>query len=217
MNIIFASHNKGKIQELQTLLTEFNLSVIPQSEMNIEEIPETGLTFVENALLKARHASEATGLPAIADDSGLVVPALHGAPGLYSARYAGEKADAKDNINKLLNELALTSMHERQAYFYSVVVYLNAFDDPAPLICEGSWHGRILTEPQGEEGFGYDPVFFDDELNQSAAELPLTVKNKISHRGKALRLLMKQLSEKNSIYRNLMSALSVQRLKKNIQ
>jgi XTP/dITP diphosphohydrolase len=199
MKIVFASHNAGKIHELQALLAEFHIDIIPQTDLNVSEVPETGLTFVENALIKARHACQATGLPAIADDSGLAVSALRGAPGIYSARYAGEKATSTDNIQKLLEQLKDVPDEERQASFHCVLVYLNTADDPTPLICHATWHGVILTNPQGKNGFGYDPVFFDMEQNQCAAELPLAIKNKISHRGKALRLLMKQLSEKINI------------------
>lgn len=199
MKIVFASHNPGKIRELQALVGEFKWQVIPQMELNVSEVPETGLTFVENALIKARHACEVTGLPAIADDSGLVVPALQGAPGIYSARYGGEKANANDNIQKLLHELILFPEEERQASFHCVLAYLNTAKDPIPLICHGTWHGRILTQPVGDQGFGYDPVFFATDQQQCAAELPLAIKNQVSHRGKALQLLMKQLSEKMNL------------------
>jgi XTP/dITP diphosphohydrolase len=194
MKIVFASTNTGKIRELNHLLETFQLTVIPQSELGVKEIPETGSTFEENALIKARHASRETGLPAIADDSGLEVQALQGQPGIYSARYAGEKASSQDNINKLLRELS----HEenRTANFHCVLVYLDNAEDPNPIICHGVWSGEILTEPRGEKGFGYDPVFFDPEYQCSAAELPLEIKNRISHRGKALRLLIQKLSEK---------------------
>lgn len=196
MKIVFASHNAGKIHELQALLNEFNLNVIPQNELNVSEVPETGLTFVENALIKARHACQVTGLPAMADDSGLEVDALHGKPGIYSARYAGEKANATDNIQKLLQELTNVPADRRQARFHCVLVYLNHAEDPTPLICHGVWQGMILDTPTGSKGFGYDPVFFDPEQKSSAAELPLEIKNRISHRGKALRMLMEKLPEK---------------------
>lgn len=191
MKIIFASNNQGKIDELQNLLSNSTIQIVPQSEYDVKEIAETGLTFVENAILKARHASQVTGFPAIADDSGLVVPSLQGAPGIYSARYAGEKATAKQNIEKLLQ--ALTQQKEREAYFYCVLVFLKQADDPTPLICEGAWHGKILEKPQGEKGFGYDPIFYVPEKNCSSAELSIEIKNQISHRGQALRLLVEKL------------------------
>lgn len=199
MKVILASNNPGKIRELQALLEGFHLNIVPQSELGVADIPETGLTFVENALIKARHACRVTGLPAIADDSGLEVIALHGAPGIYSARYAGEAAVAQDNIKKLLTELSSVPEENRIAFFHCVLVYLAHATDPTPLICHGSWQGVILKEPQGKNGFGYDPIFFDPKLHQSAAELPLEIKNKISHRGKALQLLLTQLPEKISL------------------
>lgn len=160
MKVVFASHNAGKIRELQALLESSSLQIIPQAELNVEDVPETGLTFVENAILKARHACEKTGLPAIADDSGLVVPILDGAPGIYSARYAGKNAKSADNIQKLLQEMASFSKEDRKAYFHCVLVYLRSAMDPVPLICHGIWQGYILTTPHGDQGFGYDPVFF---------------------------------------------------------
>lgn len=196
MKIIFASNNSGKILELQTRLSQFKLHIAPQGELGVNEIPETGLSFVENAIIKARHACSQTGLPAIADDSGLEVDTLNGAPGLYSARYAGKNAKAEDNIKKLLAELASVAKNKRQARFYCVLVYLAHAEDPTPLICEGVWNGTILSEPLGNNGFGYDPIFFDPIEQFSAAQLPLDKKNQISHRGKALRLLMERLPEK---------------------
>lgn len=194
MKIVFASNNPGKIKELNHLLHSFQLEIVPQSDLSVEEIPETGSTFEENALIKARHASHVTGLPAIADDSGLEVSALHGEPGIYSARYAGEKAVASDNIQKLLRELK----HEknRSANFHCVLVFVENAEDPNPIICHGIWSGEILTEARGKGGFGYDPIFFDPFQNCSAAELSLEIKNRISHRGKALQLLMKKMAEK---------------------
>lgn len=178
------------------MLTDFNLTPIPQTEMGVTDIPETGLTFVENAILKARHACQTTGLPAIADDSGLAVAALNGAPGIYSARYAGANAKAPDNIKKLLTELKDIPIAARQACFHCVLVYLSHAEDQTPLICHGMWHGSILTAAQGEGGFGYDPVFFVPAEKKSAAELSLASKNRLSHRGQALRQLMKNLPEK---------------------
>lgn len=191
--IVFASHNAGKISELQTLLQPLKLTLIPQAELNVNEIAETGLSFVENALLKARHACEMTGLPAIADDSGLEVSALHGAPGIYSARFAGEKASSADNIQKLLTLLADTPPEQRQARFYCVLVYMRHSKDPTPLICEGIWPGFILPKPMGDGGFGYDPVFWDPNKNTCAAQLTITEKNQCSHRGYALKLLIDKL------------------------
>lgn len=194
MKIVFASTNAGKIRELQALLNDVDIQVLPQNELGVTEIPETGLTFEENALIKARHACSETGLPAIADDSGLEVPVLQGAPGIYSARYAGKNATSTDNIKKLLQELKNISAENPEACFHCVLVYLRHADDPNPIICHGIWQGSILNAPRGEKGFGYDPVFFDSTYQCSAAELPLGVKNKISHRGKALHLLMEKLS-----------------------
>jgi len=191
MKIVFASSNAGKIRELQAML---DFEIIPQQTLNISDAAETGLTFVENAILKARHACEVSGLPAIADDSGLEVPALKGAPGIYSARYAGEKASSKDNIAKLLQEMSSLHDEQRQAAFHCVLVFLSHAQDPTPLICQGVWRGSILLEPTGEEGFGYDPVFYVPEQKCSAAQLSLDVKNKISHRGLALQQLLSVIS-----------------------
>ncbi|CAM4444101.1 MAG: dITP/XTP pyrophosphatase [Legionellaceae bacterium] len=193
--VILASNNLGKVIEIQQALNNQYFQLIPQSEMNIPEIEETGLTFVENALIKARHAATLSGLPAIADDSGLVVHALNGEPGIYSARYAGNKKSPHANIEKLLS--ALNNNPQRQAYFYCVMVYLRYPNDPIPIICEAYWEGEILTAPQGEGGFGYDPLFYIPTHNCSAANLTLAEKNIISHRGKALAQLKKHL---NKIY-----------------
>ncbi len=192
--IVFASSNPGKIRELQALLTDFE--IIPQEKLGVTDIAETGNTFLDNALLKARHAAKITGLPTIADDSGLAVTALHGAPGVHSARFAGEKATSEDNIKKLLNELKDIPPEKRHATFHCMLVFINKADDAAPLICHGTWNGMILAKPQGENGFGYDPVFFDLEENKSAAELSLDIKNRISHRGQALTMLLEKIQEK---------------------
>lgn len=194
--IVFASSNPGKIRELQNMLEEYHLTIIPQNELNVSDIEETGLSFVENAILKARNACLVTGLPALADDSGLEVPALKGAPGIYSARYAGPNATSQDNIQKLMRELEHVPDNLRSAAFHCVLVYLTHAEDPTPLICQGTWPGVILRTPRGEKGFGYDPVFFDPNLKYSAAELPQELKNKVSHRGQALRLLMEHMPEK---------------------
>lgn len=191
--IVFASNNVGKILELQTSLQQFNVKIIAQSTMGVHGIPETGFTFVENALIKARHACQITGLPAIADDSGLQVSALHGAPGIYSARYAGSNATADDNIKKLLAELAPVPHEKRQARFYCILAYMSHAKDPAPLICEGFWEGLILQERLGSNGFGYDSIFWDPIKKMSAAQLPLAIKNQCSHRGNALKLLVDKL------------------------
>jgi len=191
--IIFASSNAGKINELQFILDKFNYEVIPQNNLGIHDAEETGLTFVENALLKARNACRHSGKPAIADDSGLVVHALDGAPGIYSARYAGKHSDSRANIEKLLQDLKDVSAENRQAHFHCTLVYLEHAEDPAPLICEGIWHGMILSAPAGTQGFGYDPVFYDAQEQSSAAELPPERKNKISHRSQALHALMEKL------------------------
>lgn len=196
MKIVFASNNQGKIHEMQTLFAGLDLQLIKQSELGVDEVEETGLTFVENALLKARHAAKITGLPAIADDSGLIVNVLNGAPGIYSARYAGKNASSQHNIEKLLHELQQIPEEKRVAAFYCVLVFLNHPDDPTPLICDGTWHGRILTAPSGEKGFGYDPVFYDLQSRCAAAELPIEIKNRISHRGQALQSLLKKLPDK---------------------
>lgn len=196
MKIVLASNNAGKVNEFNALFEPLQITILPQSSLGVNDIEETGLTFVENAILKARHAATITGLPSLADDSGLVVPALGGAPGIYSARYAGEKASAKDNIQKLLASLENVSDENREAFFYCALVFMRHASDPTPLICEGKWSGRILPSPKGEQGFGYDPVFYVSSENKTAAELPLAIKNTISHRGLALQTLLKMLSDK---------------------
>jgi len=193
MNIILASNNAGKIAEFSALLAPLDYHITPQKEFNIVDVAETGLTFIENALQKARNAATLTGLPALADDSGLVVPALNGAPGIYSARYAGEKANAQMNINKLLADMTDFQQEQRRAWFYCVLVFLRHANDPSPIIAQGSWHGEILMAPRGAQGFGYDPIFWLADLQKSSAELPLELKNALSHRGKALQSLIAQL------------------------
>lgn len=195
MKIVLASHNEGKIVEFKSWMHDLSIELIPQSDFQISDIEETGLTFVENALLKARHAAEASGLPVIADDSGLSVPVLAYQPGIYSARYAGPKASNQQNIEKLLNALNAVPADKRHAYFYCVVVYLRHARDPVPVICQGRWSGMITLEPQGQQGFGYDPIFYVPSEKATAAELSLTRKNEISHRGQALKALTQQLSE----------------------
>ena len=192
--LVLASGNAGKLAEFNALLANVGFDVRPQSEFGVEDAEETGLTFIENAILKARHASQATGLPALADDSGLVVDALGGAPGLYSARYAGEHGNHAANIDKLLHELRGVPDERRSARFVCVLALLRHADDPQPLIAQGLWEGRILPARQGDGGFGYDPVFFSPTEHMSAAELPSDVKNLVSHRGRALAMLRAALA-----------------------
>lgn len=187
--VVLASGNQGKLNELQNALAEFNVELVPQSQLNIESAEETGLTFVENAILKARHASQLSSLPALADDSGLEVDDLGGAPGIYSARYAGDNASDAANNEKLLSALQDVPVQRRRARFHCYLVYVRHWQDPTPVICQGVWQGQILTTPQGEAGFGYDPLFFDPERQVCPALISKEEKNKISHRGKAVRLL----------------------------
>jgi XTP/dITP diphosphohydrolase len=196
MKVILASNNPGKIREFGELFKPFSIELVPQAELGISDAEETGLTFIENALIKARHAAKISGLPAIADDSGLSVSALNGAPGIYSARYAGKKANAGENIQKLLVALHGVPDDKRNASFHCVLAFLAHADDPTPLVSDGRWPGFILQAPQGEHGFGYDPVFYVPSEKKSAAELPAAVKNKISHRGIALRMLINHMTEK---------------------
>lgn len=193
--IILASNNAGKIRELTTLLQPFNMQVIPQSEFNTQDIEEPGLTFIENAIIKARYAAQISGLRALADDSGLAVDALNGAPGIHSARYAGDHLTPKENIAKLTAEMQNIPDNKRQATFHCVLALLNSADDPAPIVCHGRWHGMILREMSGEHGFGYDPIFYVPSEKKSAAELTSERKNQLSHRGTALRELLKILQE----------------------
>lgn len=193
MKLVLASSNHGKLEELRGLLADSGIELVAQSDLGVEDAEETGTTFVENALLKARHACQLTGLPALADDSGICVDALNGAPGLYSARYAGEHGNAGRNIDKLLDALQDVPDAQRGAHFYCVLVLLRHANDPQPLIVEGEWQGRILHARRGTGGHGYDPVFFDPQHGQSAAEMPLELKNGLSHRGKALAALKRRL------------------------
>lgn len=193
MKLVLASGNAGKLTELRQLLGDVDIQLIAQSDLGVGDAKETGLTFVENALLKARHATRATGLPALADDSGLCVDALDGAPGLYSARYAGRHGDAVGNNAKLLHDLRNVADERRGAFFICVLALLRHADDPAPWLAERRWHGRILQEPRGAYGFGYDPLFLPQGQSQSAAELDAVLKNRISHRGQALALLRESL------------------------
>lgn len=193
--IVLATGNAGKLREFAAVLAELELEIMPQSAFNVPEADETGLTFIENALLKARNAALHTGLPALADDSGLVVDALGGAPGIRSARYAGFNADDRANIDKLLVELREVPLERRTARFVCVLAWLRHPADPTPLICQGSWEGVILAEPRGANGFGYDPVFFVPGVQRTAAEMDPADKNRLSHRGRALTLLGERLRD----------------------
>ena len=193
--IVLASNNKGKVREIGQLLANLEIEVVPQSEFDVVDIEETGLSFVENAILKARNAAEHTGLPAIADDSGLEVDALNGAPGIYSARYAGVGASDSDNLQKLLDELNKLGEVPRTARFQCLMVYVRHALDPTPLICQGTWEGVITEAPQGENGFGYDPVFYVITDKCTAAHLPAERKNDLSHRGQALKCLLDKLAK----------------------
>lgn len=192
MRVVVATGNRGKLVEFQQLLGGAGVELLPQSDFGVEPPAETGVTFAANALLKARHAARLTGLPALADDSGLEVDALGGAPGVYSARYAGADASDAANIAKLLAALAAVPPEERGARFRCVIAFVRDADDASPLIVSGSWEGRILEAPRGVGGFGYDPVFLDPSSGRSAAELAPADKNARSHRGRALRALLAQ-------------------------
>lgn len=193
--VVLASGNAGKLREFQTLLADVGFEVIPQSEFQVPDADETGLSFVENAIIKARHACQLTGLPAIADDSGLEVDALQGKPGIYSSRFAGVEGADKDAANnqKLLNSLEGLAQAERTARFQCVLVYMRHAEDPTPVICQGSWEGLILHQASGSGGFGYDPLFYVPEKDCASAELDKTEKNAISHRGKAMKQLLEKL------------------------
>ncbi len=194
--IVIASDNRGKLAEIRELLSSLDIVVVPQAELGVRSAPETGATFRENALIKALHAAERTGLPAIADDSGLEVAALGGRPGVHSARFAGESATDEENVRKLLSDLATESGQGRDARFRCVAVYVGSAGDAQPLVAEGAWNGRILDAPRGSGGFGYDPVFCDAELGKTAAEMNPEEKNRISHRGRAFRALAIQVAER---------------------
>ncbi len=198
---VLASGNRGKVREFRALLADTGLSIVPQSEFGLACAAETGASFVENALIKARHAAASTGLPAIADDSGLSVDALDGAPGVRSARYAGPAADADANIALLLEALRDTAEFERTARFHCVIVALTRADEPAPLIAHGEWLGRIALRPSGSGGFGYDPVFYDPSLGATAADLAPDTKNSVSHRSRAAHLLKTTLLSRGLIAR----------------
>ncbi|HHH46708.1 MAG TPA: RdgB/HAM1 family non-canonical purine NTP pyrophosphatase [Thiotrichales bacterium] len=196
--VVLASNNPGKLREMTQILSDLDIEVVPQSAFGIDEVEETGLSFVENALIKARHAAEVSGLPAIADDSGIEVDALQGRPGIYSARYAGPGATDADNNAKLLEELEGVPEPRRTARYQAVIVHLRHPADPTPIICSGTWEGRILTAPRGEHGFGYDPLFWVPTHGCASAELDPAEKNRISHRAQALACLKQALAERES-------------------
>lgn len=196
--IVLASSNAGKLAEMRGILATTDIELVAQSELGIADAHETGTTFVENALLKARHAARLSGLPALGDDSGICVDALNGGPGLYSARYAGAHGDSAANIAKLLAALRDVPETQRTAHFHCTIVLLRSAEDPAPLLAEGLWRGRILHAPRGSKGFGYDPVFFDP-AHGAAGELDPTIKNRVSHRGLALARLRELLREREAI------------------
>ncbi|OED54519.1 non-canonical purine NTP pyrophosphatase, RdgB/HAM1 family [Aliivibrio fischeri] len=193
--IVLATGNQGKVREMADILADFGFDVVAQSEYNVSDVAETGTTFIENAIIKARHAAKETGLPAIADDSGLEVDALNGAPGVYSARYSGEGATDQKNIDKMLAAMEGIPAEKRTARFHCVLVLMKHENDPTPLICHGTWEGHITTEQKGENGFGYDPIFWVSKDNCSSAELEPARKKQLSHRGQALKKLFAALKE----------------------
>ncbi|EKO3492190.1 XTP/dITP diphosphatase [Vibrio fluvialis] len=193
--IVLATGNQGKVRELADLLADFGFDVVAQSEFNVSEVAESGTTFIENAIIKARHAAKETGLPAIADDSGLEVDYLGGAPGVYSARYAGEDASDQQNLEKLLDAMKDVPEAQRSARFHCVLVLMRHENDPTPLVCHGKWEGRILTQAHGSNGFGYDPIFFVPEENCASAQLEPMRKKQLSHRGQALKKLFQAIEE----------------------
>jgi len=197
--IVLASGNKGKVREITSMLAGQNIDILPQSQFNVPEVEETGLTFVENALIKARHAAKISGLPAIADDSGIEVDALNSAPGIYSARYAGVGASDQDNLDKLLVDIDSVEERLRTARFQCVMVLLKHEMDPTPIICQGTWEGTLLRYTAGENGFGYDPIFWLEDRQCTSAQLPPEMKDQLSHRGQALRKLVKTLQNSGQI------------------
>jgi XTP/dITP diphosphohydrolase len=195
--LVLATGNPGKINELANMLRPLEINVVPQSDFNVGDVAETGTTFIENAIIKARHAAKITGMPAIADDSGLEVDGLNGAPGVYSARFAGAQASDQDNIDKLLIDLGDNPV--RSARFWCVLVLMRHVNDPTPLVCSASWEGEITLTQNGNGGFGYDPVFFVPTLNCTSAELTKEQKNAVSHRGQALQKLLLELKQKGGL------------------
>jgi XTP/dITP diphosphohydrolase len=190
MKIVIASENPGKLREIEAFFRDLPVTVIAQSDFNVPSVEETGLSFVENAILKARHAAKYSQSPALADDSGLVVDALDGAPGIYSARYAGPSATMPQNIEKLLHETQSFTDDERRAHFFCAIAFVRHENDPIPIICQAQWDGLLLREPKGQQGFGYDPLFWIPQLECTAAELDTLKKNQLSHRAKALTLFV---------------------------
>lgn len=199
MNIVLATSNSGKVKEFRKILNNSNINLVLQSEYNVPPVEETGTTFVENAIIKARNASKYTGLPAIADDSGLSVDCLNGQPGIYSARYSGEHATAQENNNKLIEEINKYPDKEKTARYWCVVVFMKYYDDPTPIICQDSWEGIITSNPRGNNGFGYDPCFYLPELGKTAAELPIETKCQLNARGRSIRQMVNII---NSMYKN---------------
>lgn len=195
LQAVLASNNPGKLREMSEILSELRMEVISQSAFKVPEVAETGLSFVENALIKARNAARHTGLAAIADDSGLEVDALDGQPGIHSARYAGPNATDQENLEKLLENLKKVPEKPPSARYQCVIVYMRHWQDPTPYICQGTWEGQIISTPQGSGGFGYDPIFYLPEHHCTAAELSPEEKNRLSHRGKALRVLLDALRQ----------------------
>ena len=192
-DVVLASNNPGKLKEIAEILEGKGINLIPQSQFNVPEVEETGKTFIENALLKARAASEVSGLPAIADDSGIEVDVLHGEPGIYSARYAGKNASDEENLNLLVKNVIAKGVEKPVARYQCLIVYLEHPEDPTPIIAEGTWEGYIVTEPRGSNGFGYDPVFYVPTHNCTSAELDPELKNKLSHRALALQQFAEKL------------------------
>lgn len=195
---VLASDNPGKLRELSALLAEIDLEVVPQRDLGIPPAEETGATFLENALIKAYHAARASGLSAIADDSGIEVDALNGAPGVHSARYAGAGASERDNLLKLIEAIREVPEGARSARYQCVIAFVRSADDWTPIIGRGTWEGLLVTTPRGEHGFGYDPIFLVPEYGRTAAELPPELKNRLSHRGQALRALLAKLRERRT-------------------
>lgn len=199
--LVLATNNQGKIAEFKEILSPLNLNIITQKDLNLESCEETGLSFVENAIIKARYLAQKTNLPTLADDSGLVIPSLNGQPGIYSARFAGQNATNEENIQKVLDLLKTTSSAQmRQAYFYCCLVFLRYPKDPTPIICHGTFYGIIAKHSSGINGFGYDPIFWLEDYNCTVAELDITIKNKISHRAIALNQMFVELNKLNRLY-----------------
>jgi len=197
--IVLASGNAGKVREINKLFSGTGIKIVPQSEFDVPDVPETGTTFVENAIIKARHAAKLTGLPALSDDSGIEVDALDSRPGVYSARYAGEGCNDLDNNNKMLAELHGVPEAERTARYQCLIVFMRSHTDPVPLITQACWEGRILEAPEGNGGFGYDPIFYIPSQKCSGGNLPLEVKNTMSHRAVALKAMLEKFKEQGYI------------------